>query len=191
MADTTAVIGTYYRSLDGKTIHLAPCPSLGRAVHWSYADGMGLREVAATVHGIEWMRLCKRCWPAAALEPEAEPTAQRALLTLSHRTQCDGSGHAAPIGFDTDEPEYRCHGESAHPDAVSEQCMCGHVPYLTCPDWLRVHTVTEACGAGRHARCDRRAAVAYFDGEVWEGDACPCDCHAVPVSDRAERGTNG
>lgn len=40
--------------------------------------------------------------------------------------------HVAPIGFDLDEPEYEYHGESAHPDAVDGQCMCGHPNYLMC-----------------------------------------------------------
>ena len=37
-----------------------------------------------------------------------------------------------PIGFDVDEPEYEYHGESAHPDAVTYQCMCGHPDYVRC-----------------------------------------------------------
>lgn len=40
--------------------------------------------------------------------------------------------YVAPIGFDVDEPEYEYHGESAHPDAVEQQCMCGHPDYIWC-----------------------------------------------------------
>ena len=68
MSDTDVrIVGVYYRSLSGKVIHLDPCPRKGGAVRWHHADNMSLHEVAATVAGIDWMRLCRHCWPAAAL----------------------------------------------------------------------------------------------------------------------------
>ncbi|HEV2779096.1 MAG TPA: hypothetical protein VGX25_06795 [Actinophytocola sp.] len=101
----------------------------------------------------------------------------RPPLTLSHLTQCDGRDHLLPIG---DEPgeEFEYHGESLNPAAINEQCMCGHLPYYTCPDYLGVHNLTEMCKTGQHERCDRRAEVEYT-GEV-QDEACPCDCHAIP-----------
>lgn len=68
-ADTT-VVGDYYRSLNGDVIHLAPCSRMGQAVPWTYADGRSLRSVADEVNAADWMRLCRRCWPAAALTPQ-------------------------------------------------------------------------------------------------------------------------
>lgn len=66
--NNVAIVGEYFRSINGDVIHLAPCPRMGRkAVRWNYADGRGLRDVAAEVNASDWMRLCKRCWPAAAL----------------------------------------------------------------------------------------------------------------------------
>jgi putative hydrolase of HD superfamily len=101
------------------------------------------------------------------------------LLTLSHRTHCDGADHVAPIG---EEPgaDFEYHGKSLDPSAVAEQCMCGHVPYYTCPDYRGVHNLTEACRTNQHGACDRRAEVDYT-GEV-KDEACPCGCHSVPVS---------
>lgn len=64
----TRIVGEYYRSTSGEVIHLAPCPSMGNAMRWNYADGKGPREVAAEVNAIDWMRLCRRCWPADAFE---------------------------------------------------------------------------------------------------------------------------
>lgn len=69
----TKIVGEYYRNQKGDVVHLAPCPRLGSAVRWTYADGMGLREVAATVAGIEWLRLCRSCWPAEALNGGMTP----------------------------------------------------------------------------------------------------------------------
>jgi hypothetical protein len=67
VSDTSVTIsGEYFRSLKGDVIHLAPCPRMGNAVRWNYADGRGLRDVAAEVNASEWMRLCRRCWPSAA-----------------------------------------------------------------------------------------------------------------------------
>lgn len=72
MADTNvAIVGEYYRSQSGSVIHLAPCPQMGAAVRWYYADGRSLHSVAAEVSGADWLRLCKRCWPAGALGDEA------------------------------------------------------------------------------------------------------------------------
>lgn len=61
------IVGEYFRSTKGDVVHLAPCPRMGRAVRWNYADGRGVRDVAAEVNRSEWMRLCHCCWPAAAL----------------------------------------------------------------------------------------------------------------------------
>ena len=67
MSDTdVAIVGEYYRSRSGSVIHLAPCQQMGNAVRWNYADGRSLRSVAAEVNAAGWMRLCSRCWPAAA-----------------------------------------------------------------------------------------------------------------------------
>jgi hypothetical protein len=68
MSENVAIVGEYYRSANGEVIHLAPCPSIGKAVRWIYADGLGLREVAAEVNEASWLRLCRRCWPAAAFD---------------------------------------------------------------------------------------------------------------------------
>lgn len=66
--NSVTVVGEYYRSTKGDVIHLAPCARMGKtAVRWNYADGKGLREVAAEVNASEWMRLCRNCWPAEAL----------------------------------------------------------------------------------------------------------------------------
>lgn len=62
------VVGEYYRSRGGGVIHLAPCPRMGAAVRWSYADGRGLRDVVAEVAAADGLRLCRVCWPAGALE---------------------------------------------------------------------------------------------------------------------------
>lgn len=67
MSNEIAIVGEYYRSDRGDVIHLAHCPSMGGAVRWNYADAMSLHEVAGFVNGTSWMRLCVRCWPAAAL----------------------------------------------------------------------------------------------------------------------------
>lgn len=67
-ADDVTIVGEYYRSKSGEVIHLAPCPRKGASVRWSYADGRGLRSVAAEVNAVGWMRLCRRCWPAAAFQ---------------------------------------------------------------------------------------------------------------------------
>lgn len=65
--NSVTIVGDYYRSMKGDVVHLAPCPRMGKAaVHWNYADGKGLREVAAEVNASEWMRLCRHCWPSAA-----------------------------------------------------------------------------------------------------------------------------
>lgn len=64
--NSVAVVGKYFRSTNGEVIHLAPCPAMGKAMRWNYADGRGLRDVAAEVNAVEWLRLCRRCWPAAA-----------------------------------------------------------------------------------------------------------------------------
>jgi hypothetical protein len=61
------IVGEYYRSRDGKVIHLAPCSWMGRAVRWPYAAGRSLHEVVAVVADVEHLRLCRRCWPAGAL----------------------------------------------------------------------------------------------------------------------------
>lgn len=61
----TKIVGQYYRSRDGKTFHLAPCPHMGRAVPWKYAVDMSLREVVAVVRQAGY-RLCRHCWPADA-----------------------------------------------------------------------------------------------------------------------------
>jgi hypothetical protein len=61
------ISGEYYRSNRGDVIHLAPCPSMGGAVRWNYADGKSLHEVANEVNAADWLRLCTRCWPPAAL----------------------------------------------------------------------------------------------------------------------------
>lgn len=68
MSEPVAVVGEYYRSRDGKTIHWAPCPRMAKsAVRWNYADGKSLHEVVAEVRAIPWMKLCGACWPAGAL----------------------------------------------------------------------------------------------------------------------------
>lgn len=64
------IAGEYYRSRDGHTIHLAPCPRMGAAVRWSYADGRSLHDVVAEVAAADWLKLCRRCWPAEALDVE-------------------------------------------------------------------------------------------------------------------------
>lgn len=64
--NVVTISGDYYRNHNGDVIHLAPCPRMGRAVPWHYAAGLGLRDVAAEVNAAEWMRLCRRCWPAEA-----------------------------------------------------------------------------------------------------------------------------
>jgi len=63
-----SIVGEYYRSRNGDVIHLAPCPHMGAAVRWSYADGRSLHSVAAEVASLDWLSLCKRCWPSGALE---------------------------------------------------------------------------------------------------------------------------
>jgi hypothetical protein len=75
MADSdVSIVGEYYRSRNGSVIHLAPCPQMGKAVRWSYADGRSLHSVVVEVAAADWLRLCKRCWPAAALNaPTAHP----------------------------------------------------------------------------------------------------------------------
>jgi hypothetical protein len=66
VSEQVSIVGEYYRSRSGRFIHLAPCSHMGSAVRWNYAAGMSLHEVAAEVGTIEWMRLCRWCWPAAA-----------------------------------------------------------------------------------------------------------------------------
>jgi hypothetical protein len=66
-ASETTIVGEYFRSTSGEVIHLAPCRHMGNARRWNYADGKGLRAVAAEVNAIQWMRLCRHCWPSAAL----------------------------------------------------------------------------------------------------------------------------
>lgn len=61
------IVGEYFRSSNGDVVHLSPCPAMGKAVRWNYVDGRSLREVAAVVNSADWMRLCRRCWPADAL----------------------------------------------------------------------------------------------------------------------------
>jgi hypothetical protein len=61
-----SVVGQYFRSQDGEVIHLAPCPRMGAAAPWSYADGRSLHSVAAEVNAAGWLRLCRVCWPAGA-----------------------------------------------------------------------------------------------------------------------------
>lgn len=68
MSENVKVVGEYFRSTNGKVIHLAPCARMGAAMRWSYADGKSLHEVAAEVNAIEWLRLCRHCWPPGALE---------------------------------------------------------------------------------------------------------------------------
>jgi len=68
VTEQTAVIGEYYRSSQGDVIHLAPCSRMGGAVRWTYADGRSLHAVTAEVNAAGWMRLCRHCWPAGALE---------------------------------------------------------------------------------------------------------------------------
>jgi hypothetical protein len=66
MSEGVSIVGEYYRSANGDVIHLDPCPAMGNAVRWSYADGRSLHSIAAEVNAVDWMRLCRRCWPAAA-----------------------------------------------------------------------------------------------------------------------------
>lgn len=72
-SNETRVIGEYFRGQNGATVHLAPCPSMGKAVRWTYADRMSLHEVAAEVAAVSWMRLCRRCWPAGAIAAAGGP----------------------------------------------------------------------------------------------------------------------
>lgn len=67
--NNVSIVGEYYRSTKGDVIHLAPCPRMGAAVRWNYADGKSLHGVAGEVNAADWLRLCSRCWPAAALPP--------------------------------------------------------------------------------------------------------------------------
>ncbi|GAB2964159.1 ASCH domain-containing protein [Saccharothrix stipae] len=63
------------------------------------------------------------------------------VLSVAHRSLCDGRGHVAPVGFNAGEPyEPNDHGEPwPYPDnGQPEQCMCGHPTYYTCPDWLGI-----------------------------------------------------
>jgi hypothetical protein len=72
VSENVKIVGEYYRSRSGEVVHLAPCPGMGDARFWDYADGKGLREVAAEVNAVQWMRLCRRCWPAGAFGESAE-----------------------------------------------------------------------------------------------------------------------
>ena len=82
MSETVAVSGEYFRSTSGEVIHLAPCPSMGNAMRWSYADGKSLHDVVAEVSAADWIRLCRRCWPTDALATSDE---QRRITAARRR----------------------------------------------------------------------------------------------------------
>ena len=75
---------------------------------------------------------------AQRADEEARPSGSEppAELTDWHREFCDGSGHVPPVGFQKGE-EF---GEDGHGEpynhGVTDQCMCGHVPYWMCPDYF-------------------------------------------------------
>lgn len=75
VAEQVAIVGEYFRSLRGDVIHLAPCSRMGNAVRWIYAETLSLNAVVAEVNSIDWMRLCRRCWPAEALSWSADTAA--------------------------------------------------------------------------------------------------------------------
>jgi hypothetical protein len=97
------------------------------------------------------------------------------LTTLLHRSFCGELNHVPPIGFDEDEPEFEYHGESAHPDAVKNQCMCGHREYLSCPDYFGDWKPSRFCLADRHRQCDRSGFNRYTG--TLSSDSCTCNCH--------------
>lgn len=104
-------------------------------------------------------------------------------VTLLHRENCHYlDEHVPPIGFNEDEPVWdgQEHGESAHPKAVSEQCMCGHPHYHTCPDWASGWESSDLCAQRVHGRCDGVGIDREYG--VSAANTCPCGCHAIPLS---------
>lgn len=69
--------------------------------------------------------------------------------------------HVSPIGFDEEDPEFEYHGESAHPDAVDGQCMCGHPDFQTCEATCTERDDTREC-----PRCGDLIALVDFRGNV-------------------------
>jgi hypothetical protein len=63
-------------------------------------------------------------------------------LTAAHLTLCDGSDHVKPIGPEKGDPYEGEHGEAwqtgVQDHGTPEQCMCGHLNYMSCPDWLGI-----------------------------------------------------
>lgn len=105
------------------------------------------------------------------------------MVTLTHRghPMCDLTKHVAPVGFDADEPTFDYHGESIRPEAVAEQCMCGHVPYISCPDYLDVWRPSRACEAKKHGDCDESGFNDFTN--CVEPRSCSCKCHDLPISE--------
>ena len=104
-------------------------------------------------------------------------------VTLLHREHCHYlDEHVPPIGFNEDEPVWdgQEHGESAHPKAVSEQCMCGHPRYHTCPDWASSWEPSGCCQDSQHNLCNGVGIDAAWSTDV--PNTCPCGCHAIPLS---------
>jgi hypothetical protein len=104
-------------------------------------------------------------------------------VSLLHRENCAQlDEHVAPIGFNLDEPEWdgEGHGESDHPNASPDQCMCGHPRYHTCPDWASGWEDSDLCHAGQHGDCDGVGLDRDFGAQM--PNTCPCGCHAIPLS---------
>ena len=57
----------------GDTIHVDPgCVATRRAkrlVRWPYANGRTIEQIRLTIDGAApWLRKCRRCWPAEAVD---------------------------------------------------------------------------------------------------------------------------
>lgn len=55
----------YRRSHDGRTVHRQGCRHYQAGVRWAFADRMTEEEVRRQAALYPWLRLCRRCWPAA------------------------------------------------------------------------------------------------------------------------------
>lgn len=103
-------------------------------------------------------------------------------ISLPHSRHCDGTNHVQPVGFREGLPWDGSHGEPYEHQGIPHRCMCGHVDYYSCPEWILSIDLNDACDAGNHGECDRTAVVheMHEDNTVMP-DMCPCDCHAVTV----------
>lgn len=103
-------------------------------------------------------------------------------VTLLHRENCHYlDEHVPPVGFNLDEPVWTGeHGESDHPNAVPEQCMCGHPRYHTCPDWASNWEPSGCCQGGQHNLCNGVGIDTAWSADV--PNTCPCGCHDIPLS---------